>query len=651
MTMNINDTINYGNAKFKIVKNATSNDIDLINNKINSIDKNRKNSTTYSVGDVVFCSSLPSSLVLECTIAGTTSSTEPSFSGAEENNTITDGTVIWTYRGLLSGSGGNLNIVELSQSEYNQLSQSEKKDTSKIYLITDANPSDTNQTNGVPLGAIVPYVAETQNPPAGFLFCDGSAVSRLIYSDLFGAIGITYGTGDGSTTFNLPDLTGGEFLEGSDTAGTSHEAGLPNIEGSFLPGSDVDAGFGLNSISNGAFSYNQLSGTGNFLTNGGGGQIRGSLDFDASDSNAIYGNSDTVQPKSLTVRYLIKYLPNVIDSEISAADAASQAKAAAQAAEAYAGSAGIPIGTLFPFAANTQDPPTGYLFCDGSAVSRTMYPDLFSVLGTTWGDGDGSTTFNLPRSEDLVLQGASSTNPVGTYKEAGLPNITGSTVAHADSASSKPAPTGAFYTGGTATVSTYGSDASRGKQMFDASRCSAIYGASDTVQPPAACVKFIIKAYDGVTPGSAGIDLSQYASELGNKASRGLDNLTDAGEDHFLGDDNFCIIYPNGGTAANPANIAVNNIYLETNPFPNYHIATILQIFYNSKWFETGWVYSSSNGSSYGTRVEECNGQIRIVTGNQSLTRGRSNNGTDDDLGSSSAPCRVKVWKIGKIQS
>lgn len=44
--------------------------------------------------------------------------------------------------------------------------------------------------------------------PAGWLLCDGSAISRTAYASLFGAIGTTYGTGDGSTTFNIPDLRG-----------------------------------------------------------------------------------------------------------------------------------------------------------------------------------------------------------------------------------------------------------------------------------------------------------------------------------------------------------------------------------------------------------------------------------------------------------
>lgn len=54
----------------------------------------------------------------------------------------------------------------------------------------------------------------------------------------------------------------------------------------------------------------------------------------------------------------------------------------------------VPVGTILDFAAATA--PSGYLVCDGSAVSRTTYSALFAVIGTTWGAGDGSTTFNVP---------------------------------------------------------------------------------------------------------------------------------------------------------------------------------------------------------------------------------------------------------------
>lgn len=54
----------------------------------------------------------------------------------------------------------------------------------------------------------------------------------------------------------------------------------------------------------------------------------------------------------------------------------------------------------------TASAPTGYLLCDGSAVSRTTYADLFTIIGTTFGVGNGSTTFNLPNFNDRMPIGA-----------------------------------------------------------------------------------------------------------------------------------------------------------------------------------------------------------------------------------------------------
>ena len=69
--------------------------------------------------------------------------------------------------------------------------------------------------DATPAGAVLAFAMATA--PSGWLQCDGSAVSRTTYAVLFAAIGTTYGTGDGSTTFNLPDLRG-EFVRGWDDA-------------------------------------------------------------------------------------------------------------------------------------------------------------------------------------------------------------------------------------------------------------------------------------------------------------------------------------------------------------------------------------------------------------------------------------------------
>jgi len=93
-----------------------------------------------------------------------------------------------------------------------------------IYPTSDGASDEVLKTNGsgtlsfgtiltVPAGAVF-YLA-TSTAPTGYLKANGAAVSRTTYADLFAAVGTTYGSGDGSTTFNLPDLRG-EFLRGWD---------------------------------------------------------------------------------------------------------------------------------------------------------------------------------------------------------------------------------------------------------------------------------------------------------------------------------------------------------------------------------------------------------------------------------------------------
>ena len=61
------------------------------------------------------------------------------------------------------------------------------------------------------------------------------------------------------------------------------------------------------------------------------------------------------------------------------------------------------VGAIKPWTKTTA--PDGYLLCDGSAVSRTTYADLFAVISTTYGSGDGSSTFNVPQLQGKMPQG------------------------------------------------------------------------------------------------------------------------------------------------------------------------------------------------------------------------------------------------------
>lgn len=79
-----------------------------------------------------------------------------------------------------------------------------------------------------------------------------------------------------------------------------------------------------------------------------------------------------------------------------------------------------PAGIIMPFAGTVA--PQGCLFCDGSAVSRTTYEALFAVIGTTYGEGDGSTTFNIPDLSGRVVIGVSNSHALGTT--GGSENVT-----------------------------------------------------------------------------------------------------------------------------------------------------------------------------------------------------------------------------------
>jgi hypothetical protein len=135
---------------------------------------------------------------------------------------------------------------------------------------------------------MVAYFGRSSPPSDRWLVCDGSAVSRAQYPELFAAIGTRYGVGNGSTTFNLPAAME-RVAWGSRSAGTI-EAGLPEIWGAIKQWKFVGA--------EGAFHYDGES-WGGSQTHDGGGDPTFRVNFNASRSNGIYGRSSTVQPPAI----------------------------------------------------------------------------------------------------------------------------------------------------------------------------------------------------------------------------------------------------------------------------------------------------------------------------------------------------------------
>lgn len=84
---------------------------------------------------------------------------------------------------------------------------------------------------------------------------------------------------------------------------------------------------------------------------------------------------------------------------------------------------GVNTGLILPWGDSSI--PSGFLECDGSAVSRSTYANLFAVIGTTHGSGDGSTTFNLPDLQGKCCQNSSPTKSFATSGGSSTVTITG----------------------------------------------------------------------------------------------------------------------------------------------------------------------------------------------------------------------------------
>lgn len=139
------------------------------------------------------------------------------------------------------------------------------------------------------------------------------------------------------------------------------------------------------------------------------------------------------------------------------------------------------VGEIIWYSGNKK-PDGNYLICNGAAVSRTKYKNLFETIGTIYGEGDKTTTFNIPNLINKVAWGAATG---GGYISAGLPNIQGSF--GAQEPQSRTPVSGAFVHSDTASgVREYDGGTAGGYEIsFNAALSSSIYGSSSTVQPPA----------------------------------------------------------------------------------------------------------------------------------------------------------------------
>ena len=132
----------------------------------------------------------------------------------------------------------------------------------------------------------------------------------------------------------------------------------------------------------------------------------------------------------------------------------------------------IPTGAIMMGPVDSME---GFLKCDGSQYSRTQYAKLFALIGTNFGVGDGSTTFNVPDYRGCFLRGLGGNSAADMYtkQNSGVPNITG-TLKYCQMNSDVA--TGAFISG--TPSDNYGGTNSgypRNSASFDASRSSNVY--------------------------------------------------------------------------------------------------------------------------------------------------------------------------------
>ena len=146
----------------------------------------------------------------------------------------------------------------------------------------------------------------------------------------------------------------------------------------------------------------------------------------------------------------------------------------------------VPIGSVIFYLGTTI--PDGYLLCNGASLSRTEYPELFEVLGTKCGSVD-SAHFTLPDTHHRFLEGTTTLSEVGSYIAAGLPNIPGKLEFNRfrwDYGGYIEA-TGAFSkvegnSGSNKLQFDENKDVTGVNAVFDPSKASNYYGASNTVQ-------------------------------------------------------------------------------------------------------------------------------------------------------------------------
>lgn len=292
----------------------------------------------------------------------------------------------------------------------------------------------------LPLGTILEYSGGTA--PKGYMICDGSAISRTKYPELFQLIGTTYGSGDGSTTFNIPDKRG--------KIGVGYDGTNANFNALGKTGGEETHTIDFNHThaQTHAFTagYNNHDG---LKYQQGETTVQSVVATQPSDwsgitSNPVAGSKITLGIKTwtnlqpyITLNYIIKVeeiIPvagRVINQEDSTNETSTYSCKYLDENFGKGGSGGdlTPIGTISLFGGGVI--PDGWLKCDGEVYAIDDYPELYSVVGLTWvnSSSHGASTgyFCVPDLGGRVAIGATDELSALNYaKDYSLGNFGGS---------------------------------------------------------------------------------------------------------------------------------------------------------------------------------------------------------------------------------
>ena len=365
--------------------------------------------------------------------------------------------------------GANLNITE---------------DGTLNVLTSSDTVSDT-----LPIGSIVKWGSYTA--PKNWLLCNGQELKRNEYPDLFAAIGTTYGEGNGSTTFNLPNMsskfsvgynnsdsdfnslgkTGGEKTHTltiaempahthrtwiSDTAYSERGDGYQNyyygqgryynntssvgeskahnnmppyivmnyiikakqsvgVVATVVDNLDSTSSIDALSANQGKILKGYISDNDTMITTLQEDVIKVEDDITKIKSNYIpvsqKGNPNGVATLDNNALLKDTQLPIASPTRLGGIKIGENLNITADGVLNATGGGGekldsTPVGAIVPYPSDII--PEGFLECNGQAVSRTAYSTLFDIIGTTFGSGDGSTTFNLPNINGKTLVGLDS---------------------------------------------------------------------------------------------------------------------------------------------------------------------------------------------------------------------------------------------------